>query len=140
MSAVTLTGARINLYINETLYKEVDSLTFTIERAIDEIPQIDSPYLAELAPNSVRVRGTINGMRLYLSGDLQGKNMIPLFNQFAEGSYIGIRIEERSSKEQIFSCFNTMISNITHTIPAKGIYRLSFNFQGIIPLFALDRS
>jgi hypothetical protein len=137
---VVIAGPKIALYINEKQFNVAENVSFSIETVVDEISGIDSPYLQELAPNSVRVRGTINGINTRLSGGLQAKNIKPLFNQIAEGSYISIRIEDRQTQEQIFSCFNCMVTNESHSIPSKGVYRINFSFVGIVPLMALDRS
>ncbi len=137
---VVIVGSKINLYVNNTLYKECDSVTFTIDTDIDEIMGIDSMYSQELAPNKVKVSGQVRGMRLKLSGGLQAKNIKPLWTDVAQGAYISIRIEDRQTQEQIFSCFNAMCTSESHSIPAKGIYRLDFSWVGMVPLMALDRS
>jgi hypothetical protein len=137
---VVIVGAKINLYINNALYKETDSVSFSIETEINEITGIDSIYNQELAPNKVKVSGSVRGMRLRLSGGLQGKNIKPLFTDVAQSPYISILIEDRQTQENIFFCANAMVTRESHSIPAKGIYRLDFDFVGMVPLMALDRA
>lgn len=137
---VVIPGARINLYVNNTLYKECDNVSFTINKDIDVIMGIDSAYPQELAVNMVKVSGQVRGMRLKLSGGLQAKNMQPLYTEVVQGAYISVRIEDRLTQEPIFSCFNVMVTDENHSIPAKGIYRLDFSWVGMVPLMALDIS
>lgn len=138
--AVTLTGPQITLTINNIQYKEVQSVSFSISPDISVIHGIDSLYGQEATPTKVAVSGKINGIRLRLSGGLQAKNIKPLWTDLAQAPYISILIQDRISQEPIFSCFNAMASNETHDIDAKGVYHLSFDFVGLIPMMALDRS
>lgn len=137
---MTIPGARINLYVNNTLYKQCDSVSFTVETEINEIMGIDSMYCQELGPNKIKVSGQVRGMYLRLSNGLQAKSIKPLWTDVAQGAYISIRIEDRLTQEPIFSCFNAMCTSENHTIPAKGIYRLDFSWVGMVPLMALDIS
>lgn len=137
---VVITGAQINLYINNQLYKEVESLSFTIDYGEYEIDQIDSPYPAEIAGGKIRVTGSVNGLRLKLSGGLQAKNMRPLFSDVSAAPYISIRVSDRSTQEDIIFIPQCKVSNETHTVPNKGTYKLNFSFIGMVPYFALDRS
>ena len=78
---VVITGPKINLYINNQLYKEVESISFTVSYGEEEIYGVDSVFPQEIAGGKVSVSGSINGLRLKLSGGLQAKNIRSLFNE-----------------------------------------------------------
>lgn len=140
MATYVLTGAHIKLYINNKVYKEVQSVTLSIDYGEAEIYGIDAAYPQEIAPTRVSVRGKVAGLRLKMSGGLQGINARPLFTDIAASPYISIRIQDRQSQEDIAFIPNCKISNEQHAAGAKGTYKLSFDFVGQIPLMALDRA
>ena len=135
-----ITGANIKLYINNTLYKEVQSVSFMVDYGETEIYGIDSPWPQEIAGTKVSVRGSVNGLRIKLSGGLQGKNMRPLFYDIAASPYISIRIQDRNTQEDILFIPNAKVTKESHTASIKSSYKLNFDFVGQIPQFALDRS
>lgn len=137
---VILTGPNIRIYINNTLYKEVQSVAFTVDYAETEIYGIDVPYAQEIASNRVVVRGQVNGMRVKLSGGLQAKSIRTLFYDTAASPYVSIRIQDRATQEDIIFIQNAKISLESHAIQTKQTYKLNFNFVGQIPFFALDRA
>ena len=137
---VILTGANCRIYINNTLYKQVQSVSFTVDYAESEIYGIDVPYAQEIASNRITVRGQVSGMRVKLSGGLQAVSMRPLFFDTAASPYVSIRIHDRATQEDIIFIQNAKITTESHTAQTKSTYKLNFNFVGQIPLFALDRS
>lgn len=138
--SLVLTGAHIKLYINNQLYKIVQSINFTVDYGENEIRGIDSPWAQEIAPGVCSVRGSIQGLRLKMSGGLQGSNMRPVFTDIASSPYISIRIQDRSTGEDIILIPNAKVVRETHSIATKSTYKLNLEFSGLIPLFALDRS
>jgi hypothetical protein len=139
MQSQTLTGSLIKLYINNKLYKTVQSITFTVSYGEGEVRGIDTPWAQEIAPSMCSVKGSIQGIRLKMSGGLQAHNMRPQFQDVAASPYISVRIQDRSTGEDILLIPNAKISDETHTIASKTTYKLNMNFIGQIPLFALDR-
>lgn len=137
---VVITGALINVYINNTLYKEVESVSFTVNYEENEIRGIDSQYTQELAGGAISVSGSIQGLRLKNNGGLQAKNIRPLFSDVTASPYISIRISDRSTSEDIIFIPQCKCSDESHSIPNRGTYKLSFNFKGMVPFFSLDRS
>lgn len=138
---IVLTGAQIKLYINNKLYKEVQSISLDVDYGEDGIYGIDSPYAQEIAQTGkVVVRGNVAGIRVKYSGGLQAMNIRPLFTDLAASSYISIRIQDRSNGEDILFIPNAKTSRERHSAVIKQSYKLSFDFIGQIPLFALDRS
>ena len=140
MQTFVLTGAHINLYLNNKLYKEVQGVSFTIDYGETEIYGIDTPYPQEIASTKVTVRGSVQGLRLKNNGGLQGSNLRPLFTDIAASPYISIRIHDRQSGEDIMLITQAKITRESHQIATKSTYKLSFDFVGQIPLMALDRS
>jgi hypothetical protein len=135
-----LSGANIKLYINNKVYKEVQGVQFSVDYGESEIYGIDAGYPQEIASTKVVVRGTVNGIRLKLSGGLQASNMRPLFQDLAAAPYISIRITSRYDGEDILFIQNAKVTRESHTIATKSTYKVSFDFVGQIPLWALDRS
>jgi hypothetical protein len=138
--ALVLSGANIKLYINNKVYNVVQSVTFSVDYGETEIYGIDAVYAQEIATTRVSVRGSVQGIRLKLSGGLQGANIRPLFTDIAASPYISLRISDRYSGEDIIFIPNAKVTRESHTIASKTTYKLSFDFVGQVPLFALDRS
>lgn len=137
---VTITGPHIVLYVNNTQYKEVESITFTVDYGEYEIDGIDSPYAQEIAGGKIRVNGTVNSLRLKLSNGLQAKTMRPLFSDQSAAPYISFRVSDRATSEDIIFIPQCKVSNERHTVASKGVYRITFDFVGVVPFWALDRS
>jgi len=135
-----MTGAHIRLFINNKQYKEVQSISFSVDYGETEIYGIDAAYAQEIATTKIMVRGTISGLRVKMSGGLQGFNMRPLFTDTANSPYISIRIQDRSTSEDILFIQNAKVTRENHNIATKSTYKITFDFVGQIPLFALDRS
>lgn len=137
---LVMTGAQIKLYLNNKFYKQVQAVSLVIDYGETERYGIDSPWPQEIAGTKVSVRGSVTGLRIKLSGGLQGSNLRPLFSDMAASPYISIRIQDRSTGEDIVFIPKAKVTKENHTVPAKGSYKLNFDFAGVIPLMALDRS
>lgn len=135
----TLTGALIKLYINNRLFKTVQSLTWTVSYNEDPTYGIDSAYPQEISTTKISVTGSVQGIRLKLSGGLQAHDIRPLFTDVNASPYISIRVQDRQSGEDIFYVPNAKVTRETHVVATKSTYKLNFDFIGQIPLFALDR-
>lgn len=134
-----LTGAHIKVYINNKLYKPVQNIMIDVDYGVVATKGIDAVYAQELATTSVTVKGRVAGLRLKNSGGIQAHNMRALFMDINASPYISIRIQDRQSGEDIIYIPQAMISKENHQIGTKGSYKLNFDFEGIVPLFALDR-
>lgn len=137
---ITLTGAHIKLYINNQVYKVVQSITLTIDYGEQEIYGIDAAHAQEIAPTRLSVRGSVQGLRVKNSGGLQASNMRPLFIDLLASPYISIRIQDRSTSEDILYIPQAKVSQESHTAATKSTYKMNFNFVGQVPLMALDRA
>ena len=140
MVTVTLTGAHIVVYINNKRYTAVQSVNFTVEYGEEAIFGIDSPYAQEVATTKITVRGSVNGLRTKYSGGLQAINARPLFNETLASPYVSLRIQDRQTGEDIVFIPQAKVTRESHSIVAKQKYKLNFDFTGIIPMMALDRS
>lgn len=139
---LTLTGADIKVYINNKVFPYIKSINLKIDYGEQEIKGIDSPFPQEIASAGLTIRGSVTGMRVKLSGGLQAANMRPLnlATDIAANPYISIRIQDRSTQEDIIFIPNAKVSAESHVIAVKSSYQLNFDFVGMVPQFALDRS
>jgi hypothetical protein len=140
MQSIILTGALIRLYINNKQYKVTQNITLEVDYGEDGIYGIDSPWPQEIAGGRVVIKGRISGLRIKYSGGLQASNIRPLFTDLAASPYISLRVQDRSTGEDIFFIPQAKCSNESHTAPIKGSYKLNFDYVGQTILFALDRS
>lgn len=136
---LVITGASIEIFWNNTQYKEVADISFTVDYGEEEIYGIDSPYPQEISGGKISITGTVKSFRLKQSGGLQGKNLRPLYTDVSAAPYVGLRVSHRSTGEDIIFIPQCKITSESHTIPAKGVYMINFSFKGMVPMFALDR-
>lgn len=135
-----LAGAHVKVYINNKVYKVAQSITLDVDYGEQGIYGIDSPWAQEIAGSRAMVRGSIKGLRVKYSGGLQADNLRPAFTDLAASPYISIRIQDRSTGEDIAFIPNAKVSRESHGAVVKGTYKLSFDFIGQMILFALDRA
>lgn len=140
MKPLTLTGANIKVYINNKVYPYIQAINLSVDYGESENYGIDAIYAQEITATKLTVRGSVQGLRVKMSGGLQAMNMRPLFLDIAAGNYISIRIVDRSTEEDIVFIPNAKVARENHSIGVKSTYKLNFEFVGMIPLFALDRS
>lgn len=134
-----ISGALLKVFINEVLYAEVNSVSYTIDYGTTQIYGIDSPFAQEIAPTRYSVSGSISGLRLKLSGGLQGYAAVFRYDDLLSSPYVSIRLQERSQQEDILYIPNAMVGSQSLQAGAKGTALLSFNFTGLIGLEPLDR-
>ncbi len=140
MKVLTLTGANIKVYFNNIVYPYIQQISFKVDYGETENYGIDAEYAQEIAGAKLTVRGSVAGVRAKMSGGLQALNMRPLAVDYAAGSYISIRVVDRSTLEDIVFIPVAKITTENHMIGVKGSYKLNFDFVGQIAQFALDRS
>lgn len=137
---VVLQSAAIKLYINNSLYKEVQQISYVIDYGESSIYGIDSPHPQEITSTRTSVRGSISGIRLKYSGGIQAYNARPLITDILSSPYVSIRIQDRASGEDLIFIPQAKVNRQTTQIPLKGVVKVSFDFEGIIPFEPLDRS
>ncbi len=136
--SVILKGAECKLFIGGKLYPEVQQISYTIDYGEQEIYGIDSVFPQEIATTRISVQGSISGVRVKLSGGLQGKDVVTKINQKLFAPYVSIEIRERQSETKIIFIPQCKITAETLQVGAKGVAKLSFTFKGIIPYNPLD--
>lgn len=137
---LTLAGPNILFYLNNIVYKVTQSVTLSVDYSEEPVYGIDSPWPQEIFGNRVTIKGSVRGLRLKYSGGLQAVNARPLFQDLAASPYINLRIVDRTTGENIAFIPQAKVSNETHVIETKTTYKLNFDFQGQMILWALDRS
>jgi len=138
--SIVLRGADIKLYINGKLYKEVQQISYTINKGKTAIYGIDQVFPQEIPPTKVSVKGSVTGIRIRYSGGLQGRGITALIKDVLNEPYISLRITDRSTGEDILYVPSTTYDDESFNVVAKGIARVSFKFEGLVPFNPLDRS
>lgn len=136
--SVTLKGSECKIYFGGKLYPEAQNIVYTINYGEQEIYGIDSIFPQEIATTRVSVQGSISGIRVKLSGGLQGKDVLTKINQRLFAPYISVEIRERQSDTKLIFIPQCKVTAETMQISSKGIVKLSFSFKGIIPYNPLD--
>ena len=136
--SVVLKGAECKVFIGGKLYGEVQQISYTIDYGEQEIYGIDSIFPQEIATTRISVQGNISGVRVKLSGGLQGKDALTKINQKLFAPYVSVEIRERQSDTKIIFIPQCKITAETLQVAAKGVVKLNFSFKGIIPYNPLD--
>lgn len=137
---IVLRGADIKLYINGNLYKEVQQIDYLIDKGENPIYGIDQIYPQEITTTKVMVSGSVNGIRIRYSGGLQGRGVTALMKDALNSPYVSLRIADRSTGEDILYVPSIKVDQERFSTVAKGIAKVSFKFQGLVPFSPLDRS
>jgi hypothetical protein len=140
MKSLVLTGPCIKLYLNNKLFKEVQQISYTLDYGEYEIYGIDSSFPQEIAPGKASVKGSVSGIRIKYSGGIQAYDARPLIRNLLAAPYISIRINDRSTGEDVLYIQSAKITNQKVSIGAKGTVKLSFDFTGLIGFEPLDRA
>lgn len=130
---VTLKGAEIKVFVSGKLFPEVQSITYTIDYDIDTIKGIDNVFAQELAINSIKCSGSVQGVRIKDSGGLQGAAAKAAITDSLKHPYTSLRIQNRQTGKDILFLPQMMVNSESFSVAAKGTARFSFNFTGIIP-------
>jgi len=140
MADKILKGADIFLYLNNKLYNPAQGVSYTIDSQDEEIYGVDSFYPQEIAPKRGTISGSIRGIRTKNSGGLAALGLRPLAASPLKGSYCSIRIRDRLTGEDIIFIPQCKLTNEQNQVDAKGTWKLSFSFKGIVGLTSPDRS
>lgn len=135
---VILNGAQIKVYINGKVWKQCQSITYTIDYGLESIYGVDSAFPQEISPGRITVQGALSGVYTNGDGGLQGAEITPRIIQVLYQPYISLRIKDRKTDKDIFFCPQIIVSNENTSVNAKGTVKVSFNFRGIIPYSAED--
>lgn len=135
---VTLVSASVRIYINGKIYKEAQSVTYSLDHGISELFGIDSPHPQELVDGRKSVSGTINAIKIKYSGDLQSYNAITLTQDVLQNPYISIKIEDKSTGEVLLYIPNARVTNEQMGAATKRTVSYSFGFKGLVGYRPLD--
>lgn len=134
-----LSGHHVKVFINGKVYGPSQEFRYIFDHQEMEIEGIDSMFPQEIAPIKQRVSGSVSGIRIKNSAGLQGVNArTDVFNLLAS-PYISIRIQDRTTGEDIVFIPQAKISDEEFSVPTKGMARLSFKFKGIAGYQPSDR-
>lgn len=136
--STVLKGSECKVYIGGSLYPEVQQIAYTIDYGEQEIYGIDSIFAQEIAATRISVQGSVSGVRVKLSGGLQGKDALTKINQRLFAPYVSVEIRDRHSEQKIIFIPQCKVVAETLQVAAKGTVKLNFKFKGIIPYNALD--
>jgi len=134
----TVHGALIVIKINGKIYNECQAASWTMGNSIKKIYGVDSPVPMEIIETTDGVSGSLSGVTLNFSGGLQGIEAIPLATAFFSAPYISIRIYNRFTAESLLFIPKAVIGDRSYSVAARGILRVSFNFEGIAGFEVLD--
>ena len=136
--SVVLRGADIKIYIGGKLFKGATSVNYTIDYHETEIYGINSSFPQEIAPTRVSVAGSVQGIRVKLSGGLQGNGLRSKINEILHSPYVSLQIKDRHSNDVLLWLPQMKVSSEQFSAQIKGVVRVSFSFKGIIPYNTLD--
>ena len=141
-NSLVVTGARCRLWVNNKIFTVTQSVSIEIDLGTISTYGINSPYPQEIAIGSGKntVKGNVKGIRIKNSGGLQGSNILPLFSDLSSGNYISLRLEDRGTGETLWSAPKCMVSNVSESVQAKGVYSVSFSFVAQVLYWPLDLS
>jgi hypothetical protein len=139
MANSVLRGADIFIYLNNKLYGPAQSVSYTIDSQDAEIYGVDAFYPQEISPVRGSVSGSISGLRVRNSGGLVALGLRPRADSPLSGTYVSIRIRDRSTGEDILFIQQAKITNEQNQVATKGTWKLSFSFKGIVAIQASDR-
>lgn len=131
-------GAEVKVYISGKLYESAQSVQYTIDYGEQEIYGIDSPYPQEIAHTRMQVQGSVSGIRIKLTGGLQGYNARPLINQILYNPYISFELRDRQTDTKLLWVPQIKVTSENFSVSAKGVVKINFSFKGIIPYNELD--
>jgi len=137
--SVVLAGAAVKLYIGGSLYQEVVQLRYVIDYGEEPIYGIDSMFPQEIAVTRVAVQGSVQGLKIKLSGDLQGRGGArPKINELLIAPYVSIKIVDRSTNTDLLFIPQAKVTQQDSSVAAKGVMTINFQFKGIIPYTPVD--
>jgi hypothetical protein len=135
-----MVGADVRIFINQTLYPQAQSVSWSMDYGESEIYGIDSVLPQEIAPGRNSVSGQIQGLRVTHSGGLQAVGARGLVTQLLSAPYVSIRIQDRRTGEDLLFVPRAKVSQQSHQAATKGVVRMSFAFKGLVPFEPLDRN
>jgi hypothetical protein len=138
-NSLVISSGQVRLYVNNRILTTTQTVTMTNQTGEYAQYGINSPYPQSIDGGGQRsVTGNVSGIRTKSSGGLQGSNALPLFSDVCASNYISLRLESRDTGETLWSIPKAKISNVVESISIKGVYKISFDYIGLILYYPLD--
>lgn len=131
MSARTLTGAHILVYINGKLYGRCNKFAWSSATPHKAIYGIDLPEPQELAPTSTHLSGAMSIYRTVTDGGAQGAGIVPRYVDIPRGRYFSITLLDRSTDTVVFQAGYCVCQDESWDIPMRGLITGNLRFEGI---------
>lgn len=136
----TIQGAAVKVFINGQLWGAVQEISWTLDYSEQELYGIDSPFPQEIHGVKTSAYGSIKGLRIRQSNGLQGIQARPVIHEVLSSPYISIRVQDRFSGEDLVFFPRAKVASETHSVPAKGILSVSFQFRAMAGWQPMDRT
>lgn len=134
MITKSLTGAKIKLYINSSLFAIATDIDYTIDYGRSAIYGLDRYTPFELAPGQVSVRGSVKCVRLHFGGSLEDRGVVAPESQLLSEKYISIQLVDRLTDRVLIKIDKAAVSRQSWNVESKNIVKGSFEFEGLTML------
>jgi len=138
MASMMLAGPHIKVYFGGNCLKELQSISYTINRNEEPIYGIDSVFPQEIVVNRVSVTGSGVIYCIQNQFGLQETDITSRIHEIMYAPYVSLRIVDRKNDKNIFFCPQVKITQESMSISAKGTIKIHFSFIGIVPYLAGD--
>ena len=131
MTALTLAGAHVVVYLNGRQYACVSGFSWNSSTPKKKIYGIDSMLPSELAPTTASITGQLQLYRLIGDGGIQGPGMAANFEAASREKYFTLQLIERRSDTCIFSAQYCSVESESWQAPAKGLITGTMSFSAL---------
>lgn len=125
-----MTGSRAVIKVNDKLFGFAFGVSFNVETRQDEIWTIDDQTPYELAPNKIRVNGTISMFHIPGKGPTM-ELVQPNVLGFLFHKYITIRIEDQLTGQLIFETRRAQITSRKQSLTAGELSTIELEWKAI---------
>lgn len=117
--------------INGRVIGEVTSFSFTSMTPHAELHGLDQLMPFEIAPQSVKVVGTMSVLRRQTAGGLEGRGITAPFERIPEQRYFSVLVVNRKDQTTFFRADNCAVQQQQWEIAARQRVSGSFSFTGM---------
>lgn len=130
-AAKTLTGAKIQCYINNNLYGRATSVSWESATVHRPIYTIDSADPIELGATITKLSGNITVYRLTGDGGARGMGIVPKYEDVPRGKYFTLTLIDRSNNSIIFESKNCVLQSESWTLSSRSVTVGQLRFEAI---------
>lgn len=131
MSALTVVGPNVIVYINGRVYGQVEAFEWDSATPKKPIYGIDSCDPFELAPTTTACRATLSAIRTHGDGGFQGAGIVAQFADISREKYFTFVIIDRVTKTTLFEAALCSSTSEKWRVAAKAIMKGTLSFEGI---------